>query len=423
MKRIYKLILLIEALLIVLTSNTVYYSTGKKNIILFMLIVITLLLIPLSILCQDIVKINRKNFNTKIVILIIENTIMLFFLLIHSSSWSTLGSQVTFIAGTLVVFDLFSIYFIITQNTLLLNYLIIVVKIISAISLFFYIFSTVLGIISATDSVQVTWGGEHSVPSFYNLYFETQKMNFFGFLVTRNSGVFVEAPMFGLVLCITMGVKILILKMKLVKSDIILVITIITTFSTMAILLTFCLLSFLYFKGFIEKGTIEVIISMFVLSIIVILVLPNLRLLLFSKYNSVSGSLRIDDYISGFYAWKLHPFIGNGWNSNDVIAQFMNTASRNQYLSGGLVYNTGLANSITPVLSDGGILLALFYVIPLFYAYTSTNSRLFVVYFCFLMLLSIFNYIPIMFILLSLLINLDDKLIYRKMNVKGGFEM
>ena len=75
-----------------------------------------------------------------------------------------------------------------------------IILIFAIVSLIFWTFGSILKVVHPTNVVINNWNGGLPTPSYFNLYFETQGIHFFGTTIIRNSGMFAEAPMWSLML-------------------------------------------------------------------------------------------------------------------------------------------------------------------------------------------------------------------------------
>ena len=227
--------------------------------------------------------------------------------------------------------------------------------IIAIVSLFYWIFGTILHILHANGSFQTIWTGTglpSTIPSYNGIYFETQSLTTSYGILQRNSAIFTEGPMAAL----NFGIALLIENFQQNESKrhkfsfFILCISIISTLSTTGYILlaiVFCYDVYFYDKFYKYRNFLLVgIIAVFLIAIV---------FLLKEKFNVDVGSssVRLDDYVVGVEAWKQHPFLGNGVENNDYLKQFMGIWRWS---------NTGFSNSITKVLSDGGIYLFVGYM-------------------------------------------------------------
>lgn len=108
-----------------------------------------------------------------------------------------------------------------------------VILLIAIISLLFWLFGSVMHLVHPNGSVFSYWT-DADAPSYYNLYFETQRGAFFGFdnVIIRNTAIFTEAPMSSLVFSTAFISELFLVKSKQICRHVILLIAIITTFST-----------------------------------------------------------------------------------------------------------------------------------------------------------------------------------------------
>jgi hypothetical protein len=113
------------------------------------------------------------------------------------------------------------------------------------------------------------------------------------------------------------------------------------------------------------------------------------------KLASASGSSRIDDYISGFMAWKDNIFFGAGYGDIETRISYSSAArlARSSY---------GYTNSIMYVLSEGGIYFFACYFFSFAYLILESmkhkkyNIMLFTLMWLYLFLTTVFPHTPIM---------------------------
>jgi hypothetical protein len=240
---------------------------------------------------------------------------------------------------------------------------------ISIISLFCYLFLTILNILPS-NVVHFTWGTEITCRTFFYLYFEPQIMWFSNIKIVRNCGVFCEAPMFSFVLCTALLFELFIFKPK---PFVILVLgaTIITTFSTTGIIFLCCslLLFMLKISHQFGKGTRYFIYLSF--PILFFLSLFVIKFYLEDKMTTgiLSYSARSDDILACIKAWINNPIFGNGMDNPEAIIEF---------LSPWRSYMTGLSCGLFVLLAECGlaILIPLIIIILRFATISKTNFKL-----------------------------------------------
>ncbi|QXL46999.1 hypothetical protein [Lactobacillus johnsonii] len=233
--------------------------------------------------------------------------------------------------------------------------------IVALISLFFWLFGSILNIIKPNGVVLSSWGAIGNnlnvVPNFHNLYFETQNYRTGIEILNglrRNSAIFTEAPMAALNFSIALLIEFLIgrkdKKSRFIKA--ILVITILTTFSTTG----YMFLIMLFFGIWVSKGHHNVKnFQLVFIPILFVLIVLGLRSILTEKTNNnfSSVSVRLDDFKVGLMAWKQNVIFGIGVQNYKYLSQLMGSWRST---------NLGFSNSLTDILSGGGLYLTLLYV-------------------------------------------------------------
>ena len=301
----------------------------------------------------------------------------------------------------LLVFYFYSLH--ITGNTeRVLKYYVNVMMIIALLSLFLWFTASVLKWFHSTGPVLIDWGSERKAWGFYNLYFHWQNDFFIhGHRFMRNIGIFTEAPMYSLHLCIALMIDGLLIHslstFRWVRM-IILSLTVATTFSITGYLLVMILWVFvIYYNIFelihsndpkeVKKGkTLLIIITLIGLILAVIGFF-----LIKDKLASRSGGTRMEDYKIGFMAWREHPFFGYGYG---------NTEARLQYASWRRVHRAanGYTNSPMAILCEGGIYFFMCYILPMLYGLVVSFEKrnwkqiMFMALFIYLFIVTIFHH-------------------------------
>ncbi|TSO25683.1 O-antigen ligase family protein [Lactobacillus sp. LL6] len=229
--------------------------------------------------------------------------------------------------------------------------------IIAGISLIFWILGSILHIIHPTGIVFTGWTGNNrivAVPSYYNLYFETQTNAITMFNgISRNSAIFLEAPMAALNFSIALLINIYESRYKNNKfSRVVLIIAILSTLSMTAYIFLLILFGI---KTFYSKNNFLGKYRVFILPVIIIIIGILGYIMLREKFtnNIASAGVRANDYTVGFRAWMSHPIIGIGISNYDDLKNYMDLWRAN---------NTGFSNSIMDVLSGGGLYLTVMYL-------------------------------------------------------------
>ena len=173
---------------------------------------------------------------------------------------------------------------------------------IAIISLFFWIFGTILHIIPPSGTIYALWGNSYR-DFYYGLYLEVPgrlfKTDFY-----RNVAIFCEAPAYVFFLGISLTFENLLKKRRDIKKILVFIISIITTgTSTGMLVLLFNFGAFYWLKT--SKPTANNI-GMRVLMILVAMIGCIFFLkFAFSDSKIASIILRKKDYINGFNVWKI----------------------------------------------------------------------------------------------------------------------
>ena len=238
-----------------------------------------------------------------------------------------------------------------------------VMVVISCISLFFWIFGSTFKMITPTGVAVFEWGTVNEVSSYFNIYFETQYVDWLGIdFFWRNTAIFVEGPMMSLTLIIAITLIYYFDDIWHIATwkKFILAFAIITSFSVTGY---FILWGFVVLKLYRSKKFRAIMIVMLIpLSLYAIQVMMDM------KQSTGSYSLREDDYYVGFITWLQNPIFGWGFNNWEALQANMKGRA-----------NDGFSNSIFSVLTQGGILMGLMYFIPILIGITSKEFKRFVV--------------------------------------------
>lgn len=269
-----------------------------------------------------------------------------------------------------------------------------IVLLISIISMFFWLFGTTLHIISPTGQTWVVWGNDYR-SLYYGMYIEVP-VRWLDTSLYRNVGIFCEAPAFALFLSISFSYELLVREKISIFRTIVLIITMLSTGSTTALVtIVYCVTADLWNK-FHKKKSSALIMK---LGVIIIGTVSLIFIVMFSLNPAklASVSLRKQDYITGFIAWIRSPIFGYGYMiSSDVV-------------------NSGYSNSITQILIGGGLWLMSIYVFSLYesFAFFSNERKMrwWVILMCFLFSVSVigYAYIALTFISLGIALFLISK--------------
>lgn len=208
---------------------------------------------------------------------------------------------------------------------------------ISVISLFFYLFGTVLNIIPCSEVVYSDWAGTY-FPSWYNIYFEAQPF--------RNCGIYPEAPMFNYCLVVALLSEYFLFERNKWKI-LFLVTAILTSTSTTGVfallgLVLFHVLGKLYEGSLSPLKTALTLLSIVVVFVIVLYIGNDV---LEMKSQTESYADRTVHIKNALKVFSQNIFLGSGYGKNGV----------------------GSSNSLFIILADGGIWMSLFIGLALLY--------------------------------------------------------
>lgn len=223
-----------------------------------------------------------------------------------------------------------------------------IVAVMAIMSVFFWLFGSMLHILRPTGVVINQWADGAPATHYFRLYFETQRLTVLGMLITRNSGIFVEGPIWNLILCIAFINESFLLDKTNRMRLILFVITIATVFSTTGIYIVG--LSAMAYIFVLRKARYKMLMVPSLAGVFYVLTLA-----LEEKSATNSASIRLDDYYAGLAAWRERLLSGWGQGGLSRIQYHMNTQIRP---------NLGYSNSLFVVLAKGGLLQAIAQYLP-----------------------------------------------------------
>lgn len=229
------------------------------------------------------------------------------------------------------------------------------VSIIALISLIFWLLGSILHILSPTGTYISSWNQYsvfQAVPSYYNIYFETQILDG----VTRNSAIFAEAPMASLAFSIALCLESLYLK-KEKSHNVKIIILFLAILSTLSSTGYICLILIIVYRLVFTKTSNKYLTTLRLIAIPVILVVGilGIRHFLSQKLNTNSGSSRSQDYLNSFKAWAEYPFLGAGINMGSSLSV------KDRWIIG----KFGYSNSVGRILGENGLYIFSLYLISL----------------------------------------------------------
>lgn len=391
---IYKIIAFCLAVIIIFNSNSIWITVPGKsshyfNIIFFSLII----LVGISFF---VISIPQRIFTVNFLIAIC----VFFYILIYAFQPVNISDYAYVLKLDVIIICTLLYYALYCNGKLpqVMQFYVDIVTSIGIISLLFWILGSNLHLINPNKYILSTWSSFNNwaqlVPSYFNIYFEPQQIN--GLI--RNSAIFSEAPMASLHFTVALSIEWLLRKNDKfhIAKLVILIICIISTFSStgyIAVILLLC-----YKILFSENAFISRIKPVIIVVVIVgIIVIQNI---LSRKLVTESGSIRIDDYVAAYNAWKDNPIMGLGIASSKI----------QNYMSLWRGYNLGFSNTIMDILAHGGIYVSLIYVLALIYGikesfkHKNWNMFMFIIIVIYLLFTTLFTNTLLLFNVLALII-------------------
>lgn len=222
-----------------------------------------------------------------------------------------------------------------------------IITLLSVVSIFGWLFTSVFQVIPNLGFVETEWGGimHGNMKGVINngyLYFTAQKSTVLG-IPYRNCGIFCEGPAYAFVLSFALMTEMFLKDGLNKKRIIILWITMATTLTTSAVLY---FVLFYALKWYLTNKTNRNIKKMLI-PIMLVLFCVIINILLESKTNQASVYIRTIAYSNAFFAFLQKPLFGYGYKF-DAASNFM----------------TGITDSFSDVLTRGGICMTAYYMLP-----------------------------------------------------------
>ncbi len=269
------------------------------------------------------------------------------------------GVYMSYIKGYVVILPLFWIYLYQRKQMGISRYLSVFYRYSNAmvglgsISVVMWLLCSIMKRIPITHMFPYAWGPDVTfIPSYYDIYFETQQIFLFGEATWRNTGIFNEGPMYNMVLCVALSIEYFMRPARSKLRIVILVTTIISTFTTTGQLFLVSLLGWHIFTKVGSRHRILMIIS-----VPIILFLINVAGgILMDAKTEVGGEgsvfSRTQDILTCIDVGLSNPLLGVGIISADDMQ-----------LWHGRGY--GYSNSLFTVFAKGGIYFLLLYIVAL----------------------------------------------------------
>ncbi len=219
----------------------------------------------------------------------------------------------------------------------------------AVISLAMWIGASLLKLWGQSNDVYVFWGGQHYYSNYLNLY--VVRWWYHGDL-TKNLGIFLEPPMYGLFLGFSLYVELFLKKKSNPSIVMILVAALISCRAILALLICMGAFLLLFLEWIHAKKCAKLVIPL----VLIATALGGVLLVIYKMHVGWgSFATHIDDFVASFKCWLEYPILGCGYDYPYPIFN---------YISDFRAENLGLSNSAGVVLAEGGIILFCYYVIP-----------------------------------------------------------
>ena len=246
-----------------------------------------------------------------------------------------------------------------------------IISIIALISLFFWVTASYLHWFGSSGTMEILWGKERKIHSFYGLYFHWQSdFSIHGHRLYRNIGIFTEAPMYSLHLTTALMFDIMLNHQRKAFRYFrigVLLLTILTTFSITGYLFAMTLIVIDIYMILIKKALDaepeerkKVILAIVLITLVGLALAAVGYALLADKLDSRSGGIRKEDYKNGYLGWIDNIFFGAGYGDSEARQRYASWRWHHRAVD-------GYTNSPMAILCEGGIWFFLCYAVPFAY--------------------------------------------------------
>lgn len=224
-----------------------------------------------------------------------------------------------------------------------------VILFIAVASVILWTGSCILELWGRNADILVNWGGRYYDSNYLNLCI--RRWYFAGDL-TKNLGIFIEPPMFGLFLGFGLYTELFLKKKSNPAIVVTFLIAVLSNRAVLAMMISLVALFFFFIEMIKGRKVARILIPlMFIATACGVIVL------FLYKRSTGWGSFatHIDDFAAALKCWVHYPILGCGYDREWPIRQYMSEFRAD---------NQGLSNSAAVVLAEGGIVLFIYYCIP-----------------------------------------------------------
>lgn len=387
-----KIFSVLIAIALIGNSNTIWVSLPSiSNVFQNLLLLVLIISISVILIINAEVKIN-KNLTMGYLFILIY---LLIYIVIKHNSFSVLLD-----IKSILIFSFIYFYIgICIRNqfvSLMLGYYVDILVVIGLISIFFWLFGPILGLIHPSSYVFSNWGSQsvYAVPNYFNVYFETQMLNG----IPRNTAIFTEAPMASLNFFMALIIDSFFLKERKSYKQFIMIVCILTTLSSTGYIgVILFVIAKVASHNF--KNPTWNMCKLILLPMILTVGLIMINTLFGKKLGDTSGQIRRDDYLAGWNALKNSPLFGQGTNSDSI----------KNYMSSWRSFNLGFSNTILDLLVQNGIYIFLLIIYAVVTSISNSfknrdyDRLIFIILFIYLFVTTIFTKTFLMFFIFTLI--------------------
>lgn len=261
-----------------------------------------------------------------------------------------------FILGLPVIFLLSSMYQKRKEPFRLLYRIETILLFLAVASVILWLFGSILKILPHTSSIYLNWGRNKIVNGYFGLCYETALDTTFGIKAYRNSGIFTEAPMHNLWLCLALGIELFLKEKTDLKKAMVFVVTILTTLSSTGLLVAGLCFLLKYWQLLKQMSKYMKIAMGVIFAAAIPMALYYAVRLMQVKSTTVSFLMRLQDYTAGFKVWMKYPIFGSGFGNLNSLYGYSYATMHN-------LNDRGYSNSIMGLLGTGGLWFSLLYIL------------------------------------------------------------
>lgn len=230
-----------------------------------------------------------------------------------------------------------------------------IIVFIASISILIWIFGSLLGIIQANSTILSNWGTSGTgslvaLKNYFGIYFERDETYILGRFIVCNRAIFVERAFAAFSFSIACIYELFVEENVSKKRLVILVAAMISTLSMTGLIVTVITL-IMYYVFYKKNSPVYQLIKFMIVPMVLVVGLVIISYLLQTKMSmGHSFSSRTSDFINGINAWTNSVLWGYGFGNDSFIHSN---------------FHTGYSNSISMVLTQGGIMLGILYLVCL----------------------------------------------------------